>query len=96
MRAVTVHLLGALALAWPAAQVLADPPAQDRFELQETFLLGIAEHELDADTEITGWRLNHSWYVGRRKGEDEVSLVWQGRHEQVSISTDGIRFTRRF
>ena len=96
MRRAVTGMIGTLALLWLAGPVRAEPPSVGGLELQETFLLGISEHRVDAHTEIQGWRLNRAWYVGRQKGDDSLSLVWQGTHQQVSISTHGIRFTRRF
>lgn len=95
-----------VASAWltASAPALAEPPRSPAetlsaaVELREQLTLGIIEHQLDAGTELTGWRLNHSWYLGHRDGdgEDGLSLVWQGQRRQVSISTEEIRFTRRF
>lgn len=84
-------------LLW-AVPGLADPPEAPRFDLEKSFALGIAEHRLDEDTELTGWRLNGSWYFGHEDGgeTDGLALVWEGDHEHLSISTDGIRFVRRF
>ena len=85
---------GLLLLGVPA---VAEPPEPSSFQLGETWAMGIVEHQLDDETEITGWRLNRSWYVGQQDGADDgFSLVWQGRRDQVSISSDGLRFPRRF
>ena len=63
----------------------------------DTYLLGITEHAADDYTTITGWRLSDTMYFGSQEGEDSgLSLVWQHDHDQMSISSDGIRFTRRF
>jgi hypothetical protein len=63
----------------------------------DSYLLGITEHAADDYTTITGWRLSESVYFGSQDGEDSgLSLVWQHDHDQMSISSDGIRFTRRF
>lgn len=90
--------LPALALAAGAASApaLADPERDTAFQLDEYYGLGIAEHDLDDETEVIGWRLNRSWYFGREDRQDSVSLVWQGNQDRVSISVDEIRFTRRF
>ena len=63
----------------------------------DTYLLGITEHRADDYTTITGWRLGDTVYFGSQEGEDSgLSLVWQHDHDQMSISSDGLRFTRRF
>ena len=77
----------------------ADEPAPDDFELNDSYALGIVAHDLDPDTEVIGWRLSRSWYLGQRdqKGADDgFSLVWQGERQQVSVSLEEIRFVRRF
>jgi len=87
-----VLLLAGSAIAQPGAERSEGP-----FELRDRLALGIAEHRLDGQTEVTGWRLNRSWYLGYRDGDgDGLSLVWQGRRQQLSISTEEVRFTRRF
>lgn len=69
------------------------------FELDRFYGLGITEHRLDGATEVMGWRIGESWYLGQRDqqgAEDGLSLVWQGERKQVSLSIDEIRFVRRF
>lgn len=88
-----------LALNLAAAPVAAEEPAAGAFDFDELYALGISEHRLDSGTQVVGWRLNSSWYVGQRDqkgGNDGLSLVWQGDREQVSFSLDEIRFVRRF
>lgn len=61
------------------------------------YVLGVDRFDLDEHTEILGWRLNDSWYFGRQDGEDSgLTLVWQATTNQVSLSKDGVRLTRRF
>ena len=77
----------------------ADATAGPAFELDRFYGLGITQHRLDGATEVVGWRISESWYLGQRdqKGvEDGLSLVWQGERKQVSLSLDEIRFVRRF
>ncbi len=100
MRLLAAGLSGALALLWLTSPAFAEPPRAE-FRLKESLALGMAEHRLDHRTELVGWRLNASWYLGHKDGKDgekdeALSLIWQGERRQMSISTDGIRFTRRF
>lgn len=61
------------------------------------YVLGLDRFDLDDHTEILGWQLNDSWYFGRQDGEDSgLTLVWQANVNQVSLSKDGVRLTRRF
>lgn len=90
-------LLLSLALAAGAAR--AEEPESAAFQLDEFYALGIGQHRLDAGTEVVGWRISPSWYVGQREqkgAEDGLSLIWQGDQQQVSFSLDGIRIVRRF
>jgi hypothetical protein len=58
---------------------------------------GISRHRLDGYTKVTGYRLSDTWYFGRQRGDDGgLALVWQGNRDQVSITTQGVRLTRRF
>jgi hypothetical protein len=80
-----------------AANALADEEAADSLKLEETFGFDISQYQLDDYTEVTGWRLSDRWYFGRQKGvESSLAFVWQDDADQMSISTNGIRFTRRF
>ena len=66
-------------------------------EVGKGYALGINRFDLDAHTEILGWQLNHQWYLGRQDGLDSgLTLVWQQNANQVSLSKDGVRLTRRF
>lgn len=101
MRTAALLALLGLALVAPAragepGQEAATPAA---FELERFYGLGITQHRLDGATEVTGWRISESWYLGQRDqrgAEDGLSLVWQGQRKQVSVSLDEIRFVRRF
>ena len=71
----------------------------DEVSLARSYGFGVGAHRLDAATDLYGWRLGGSWYVGQREqrgAEDGLSLVWQGDRDQVSFSLDGVRFVRRF
>ena len=58
---------------------------------------GINRFDLDSHTEILGWRISETFYFGRQDGMDSgLTLVWQQRANQVSLSKDGLRLTRRF
>ena len=64
----------------------------------EDYALGINKFDVDQHTEIIGWRLSQRWYFGRQDGLDSgLTFVWQQNdQQQVSVSKDGIRLTRRF
>lgn len=63
----------------------------------ETYRWGISEYETDDFTKVTGWRLGDSWHFGYKEGKGSgFSLVWQADQDQMSFSTDGIRYTHRF
>lgn len=63
----------------------------------EVYLWGVSEHSADSFTRMTGWRVSKSLHVGYQQGLDSgLSLLWQGERDQMSVSSDGIRFTRRF
>jgi hypothetical protein len=71
--------------------------ALDGLEVSKKYALGINRFDLDSQTEILGWRLNDAWYFGRQDGMDSgLTLVWQQETNQVSLSKDGLRLTRRF
>lgn len=99
MRACGVALITALGLLGATAPALAKQPhGQSDFRLDDTFALGIVERRLDTASELIGWHLNGDWYLGREHGDidEAMALIWQGDQDQFSISTEGIRFTRRF
>ncbi len=67
------------------------------YRIPDIYALGVQDHDLDDFTEIIGWRINERWYFGRQDGEDSgLTLVWQDEQDQMSLSKEGIRFTRRF
>ena len=66
-------------------------------EMGTDYALGIGRFDLDSHTEILGWQISNSWYFGRQDGLDSgLTLVWQRSANQVSLSKDGVRLTRRF
>jgi hypothetical protein len=70
---------------------------RQRNSSDEVYLWGVAEHSADDFTRMTGWRISKSLHVGYQQGlESGLSLLWQGDRDQMSFSSDGIRFTRRF
>lgn len=65
--------------------------------VSKAYVLGINRFDLDEHTEILGWQLADSWYLGRQDGLDSgLTLVWQQDANQFSLSKDGLRLTRRF
>ena len=72
-------------------------PTSKSADFVKSYVWGVGKYRTDEHTKMTGWRLGKSWHFGYQQGEDDgISLVWQGEREQMSISVDGIRFTRRF
>lgn len=70
-------------------------PASEALNLQ--YASGITRHRLDSYTKVHGWKLSDTWYFGRQRGDQGgLALVWQGNRDQVSITTQGLRLTRRF
>ncbi len=68
-----------------------------RLEVEEDYALGINRFQVDGHTEIIGWRLSQAVYFGRQDGLDSgLTLVWQQESNQLSLSKDGLRITRRF
>lgn len=89
--------LVAVALTRPVAPQLRPSQITAAYRLPDIYALGVQDHDLDDFTEIIGWRINERWYFGRQDGEDSgLTLVWQAEHDQMSLSKEGIRFTRRF
>ena len=77
-----------------AVQVAA---AMGGVEVGTDYAWGINRFEIDPHTEIVGWRISDAWYFGRQDGLDSgLTLVWQQSANQVSLSKDGVRLTRRF
>ncbi len=53
--------------------------------------------KLDGHTELQGWALPRGWYFGKHRGEHSgIGFLWQAADRQLSLSTKGIRFVRRF
>ena len=90
--------VSAIAIAALATSAHANDKADFDARLTEGYAWGIDDHRLDQFTKVTGWQVSNNWYFGRQKGEDSgLTLVWQrSAADQVSLSKDGLRFTRRF
>ena len=67
-------------------------------EIDADYVLGIDRFDTDQYTEIIGWQIGPRWYFGRQDGLDSgLTVVWQqNRRQQVSVSKEGLRLTRRF
>jgi hypothetical protein len=71
--------------------------AAPHLALETGYALGVTRFELDSFTEVIGWKIADSVYFGHQDGEDSgLSIVWQKDANQVSLSKDGLRLTRRF
>ncbi len=70
----------------------------DGVDVGSDYALGINRFDVDSHTEILGWQLSGSVYFGRQDGEDSgLTLVWQrNARDQLSLSKEGLRLTRRF
>lgn len=76
------------------AQAL-EPASDIKLDLSHPY--GVTQYRLDHATEVTGWRVAKGWYFGRQRGSDSgLTLVWQSKQNQLSLSKHGIRLTRRF
>ena len=81
-------------VAFVPAQAL--EPASD-IKLDLSHPNGVTQDRLDHATKVTGWRVAKDWYFGRQRGSDSgLTLVWQSKQNQLSLSKNGIRLTRRF
>ncbi len=66
-------------------------------EITKSYAMGVHRFNLDTHTELIGWRISNAWYFGRQDGLDSgLTLVWQKSENQLSLSKDGVRITRRF
>lgn len=84
-------------LATSSAQAIPAGSASPQWSLSKRYALGVVRYQLDHDTRLMGWQLSDRWYFGRQKGLDSgLTLVWQRSANQVSLSKDGLRLTRRF
>ena len=83
--------------AYRAASEWQASPASMTLDVGKDYALGLTKYRLDHETEVLGWQVSDSVYFGRQRGEDSgLTLVWQQENNQVSLSKDGIRLTRRF
>jgi hypothetical protein len=74
--------------------------AQPAIEKDRSYTLGAGRYALDSKTKVTGWRIAQGVYFGKAKAKGEISglaIVWQRRQDQqMSLSSRGLRFTKRF
>ncbi len=74
--------------------------AQSSMEKGRSFNFGVGRYALDHKTKVTGWRVAQGVYFGKAKAKGEISglaIVWQRRQDQqMSLSSHGLRFTKRF
>lgn len=87
----------------PFSQLALEPSATsdtaDGFNVRlgKAYALGVNHYHLDHETKVTGWQVSERWFFGRQRGMDSgLTLVWQKQANQVSVSKDGLRLTRRF
>ena len=94
-------VLALLSLAGPAAAGESLEGGMDRLERESesgaAYQFSNDRHELDGYTRLTGWQISQTWYFGKQRGADSgLGFVWQRDDDQMSLSTEGLRFTRRF
>ena len=71
--------------------------ALSQFDLQPDYGLGVYRHALGFRSEVIGWQLSDRWYFGRKRGGgSDYGFVWQNEENQLLLTRDGIRLTRRF
>ncbi len=71
--------------------------ARLNLRVSKDYALGLTKYHHDHETEMLGWQVSKSLYFGRQRGEDSgLTLVWHQQNNQVSLSKDGLRLTRRF
>ena len=81
----------------PASEKDRENAERPTFKVDTGYGLGVERFDVDSHTEIIGWKLSRSVYFGHQDGEDSgLSFVWQNDANQVSLSKDGLRLTRRF
>ena len=71
-----------------AAQLVVEAPAP----------MGSSQLQPDSFTKLTGWEFREGLYFGKRSGEHSgLAFIWQpSADDQLSFSTRGFRFVRRF
>ena len=82
-----------------ASQSAAQPPTSHDLRTSEAFSVPAPGQslKLDGHTEVKGWALPRGWYFGKQRGEHSgIGFLWQAADRQLSLSTKGIRFVRRF
>ena len=83
---------------WRASYATSTYDRAATMQVDDLYPAGIDRHDLDDHTEILGWHLGRKVYFGRQDGMDSgLTVVWQQtERQQVSLSKDGLRLTRRF
>ncbi len=66
--------------------------------IQKERALGLYRYQLDHRTAVLGWQVAPRWFLGQQRGDDSgLTLVWQkDGNDQLSLSKDGVRISRRF
>lgn len=66
--------------------------------IQKERALGLVRYQLDHRTAVLGWQVAPRWFLGQQRGDDSgLTLVWQkDGSDQLSLSKDGVRISRRF
>lgn len=66
--------------------------------MQKERALGLVRYQLDHRTAVLGWQVAPRWFLGQQRGDDSgLTLVWQkDGSDQLSLSKDGVRISRRF
>ena len=67
-----------------------------RWTVEPDYALGVNRFDVDGDKRVIGWKLTNSVYFGHQDGISGLSLMWQNRASQVSLSKDGVHLERRF
>ena len=100
--ALLIGLMPSLALAevpdWHTYYQATSVSQGQTLNIDEDYALGVDRFDLDEHTEVIGWQLSQRWYFGRQDGLDSgLTFVWQqNARQQVSVSKEGLRLTRRF
>lgn len=85
------------AAATTTAPAMAYSTLSQHLKIDKSYALGVANYYLDHATKVTGWQVGDRWFFGRQRGMDSgLTLVWQQQANQVSVSKEGVRYTRRF
>lgn len=84
-------------LSWSSLSLDERQQVVKEMDIEQTRDFGLQRFQPDTHKQIVGWRLTDRWYLGRQQSRDRgVTLVWQASTNQVSLSQEGVRLTRRF